>query len=108
MAEWLQYTIVVCAGLLTVLNLVNTISQLVNKTKQPTTNLENRVVEIERKISRYDEMFGRDKARLDSFDGGMKVMIKALLAIMKHDLDGNNTDALKQASAELQEYMVNR
>lgn len=108
MTEWWQYTLAICAGALTILNLVNVITSMVSKTKQPTNDLDTRVSAIEHKLMRYDEMFGRDKARLDQFDEGMKVIIKSLLAIMKHDLDGNNTDALKLASAELQEYMLNR
>lgn len=108
MTEWWQYTLAICAGALTILNLVNVITSMVAKTKQPTDNLENRVQAIETKMSRYDEMFGRDKARLDQFEEGMRVIIKSLLAIMKHDLDGNNTEALKVASAELQEYMLSR
>ena len=90
--------------------------QRVVKTKEPTTNLEERVNLLEKKVDfeiktsfeRYDAMFGRDKARLDSNEEGIKVILKALLAMMKHEIDGNNTNELKKASDDLQEYMLKR
>lgn len=116
MSEWLEITLAICGGLITLMTLWNLIEQRVSKTKEPTNNLEERVNLLERKMDfeikavfeRYDTMFGRDKARLDSNEEGIKVILRGLLAMMKHEIDGNNTDALKKASDELQEYMLRR
>jgi len=108
MSEWWQITLAIIGGALVLINFYNAIVQLVKTSKTPTDNLESRVDEIERRMSRYDEMFGRDKARLDSFDESNRIILKSLLAIIKHDLDGNNTDALKLAQEDLQNYMLNK
>lgn len=108
MTEWWQITLAIIGGALVLINFYNAIVQLVKTSKTPTDNLESRVDEIERRMSRYDDMFGRDKARLDSFDDSNRIILKSLLAIIKHDLDGNNTDALKQAQEDLQNYMLNK
>lgn len=108
MSEWWQITLAIIGGALVLINFYNAIVQLVKTSKTPTDNLETRVDEIERRMSRYDEMFGRDKARLDSFDESNKIILKSLLAIIKHDIDGNNIDALKQAQEDLQNYMLNK
>lgn len=116
MSEWLQITLAIMGGLITVMTLWNMIEQRVNKTKEPTSNLDERVSILEKKLEfevkavfeHYDSMFGRDKARLDSNEEGIKVILRGLLAMMKHEIDGNNTDALKKASDELQEYMLKR
>ena len=108
MSEWWQITLAIIGGALVLINFYNAIVQLVKTSKTPTDNLETRVDEIERRMSRYDEMFGRDKARLDSFDESNRIILKSLLAIIKHDLDGNNTEALKQAQDDLQNYMLNK
>ncbi len=108
MNEWWQITLAICGGALVLINFGNALVNMVKSVKSPTTSLETRVDEIERKMSRYDEMFGRDKARLDSFDESNRIILKSLLAIIKHDLDGNNTEALKQAQDDLQNYMLNK
>ena len=116
MSNWLEITLAIMGGLITLMTLWNLIEQRVVKTKEPTTNLEERVNLLEKKVDfeiktsfeRYDAMFGRDKARLDSNEEGIKVILKALLAMMKHEIDGNNTNELKKASDDLQEYMLKR
>lgn len=116
MSEWLEITLAICGGLITLMTLWNLIEQRVSKTKEPTNNLEERVNMLERKIDfeikavfeRYDTMFGRDKARLDSNEEGIKVILRGLLAMMKHEIDGNHTEELKKASDDLQEYMLRR
>ena len=116
MSEWLQITLAIMGGLITIMTLWNLIEQRVNKTKEPTTNLEDRVTALERKydfelkavFERYESMLGRDKARLDSNEEGIKVILRGLIAIMKHEIDGNNTEALEKASEDLQEYMLKR
>lgn len=116
MSEWLEITLAICGGLITVMTLWNLIEARVSKTKEPTNNLEERVNMLERKVEfeiktsfdRYDTMFGRDKARLDSNEEGIKVILKGLLAMMKHEIDGNHTEELKKASDDLQEYMLKR
>ena len=108
MTEWWQITLAICGGALVLINFGNAVVNLFKSAKSPTTTLENRVTEIERKMSRYDDMFGRDKARLDSFDDSNRIILKSLLAIIKHDLDGNNVEALKQAQDDLQNYMLSK
>ena len=108
MTEWWQITLAICGGALVLINFGNAVVNLFKSAKSPTATLENRVTEIERKMSRYDDMFGRDKARLDSFDESNRIILKSLLAIIKHDLDGNNVEALKQAQDDLQNYMLSK
>lgn len=116
MSEWLEITLAICGGLITLMTLWNLIEQRVSKTKEPTNNLEERVNLLERKMDfeiksvfeRYDSMFNKDKVRLDSNEEGIKVILKGLLAMMKHEIDGNHTDELKKASEDLQDYIVSR
>ena len=47
MSEWLQITLAIMGGLITLMTLWNLIEQRVNKTKEPTSNLEERVTTLE-------------------------------------------------------------
>jgi hypothetical protein len=116
MSDWLEITLAICGGLITLMTLWNLIEQRVSKTKEPTNNLEERVNLLERKMDfeikavfeRYDSMFNKDKARLDSNEEGIRIILKGLLAMMKHEIDGNHTEELQKASDDLQDYIVSR
>lgn len=116
MSEWMQYTLVICGGIITILTLWNMIEQRIKTTKQPTSNLEERVGLIERKLefeikatfAEYDARFGRDKTKIEMIEQGNRVTQKALLALLKHSIDGNNIDALKKAEGDLSEFLIER
>ena len=114
MSEWMQYTLVICGGIITVLTVWNMIEQRVNKTRQPTNNLEERVSLLEKKLEfeikatfvEYDARFGRDKTKIESIEEGNKVTQQAILALLNHAIDGNNEEEMKDARKALNKYLV--
>lgn len=116
MSEWMQYTLVICGGIITILTLWNMIEQRVKSTRQPTNNLEERVSLLEKKLefeikatfAEYDARFGRDKQKIEAIEEGNKVTMQALRALLKHSIDGNNIEGLEKAEEKLSEYLVNR
>lgn len=116
MTEWWQVTLAIIGGALVLINFYNAIVQLVKSSKTPTTNLEERVTLIERKLefeikatfAEYDARFGRDKTKIEMIEQGNRVTQKALLALLKHSIDGNNIEALKKAEGDLSEFLIER
>lgn len=116
MSEWLSITLAICGGALVLINFGNAIVNLVKSAKSPTTNLEERVTLIEKKLEfeikavfvEYDARFGRDKAKIESIEEGNKVVQKSILALLEHSIDGNNTEGLKKAKNELSQYLIDR
>lgn len=116
MKEWMQYTLVICGGFITLLTLWNMIEQRIKSTKMPTTNLEERVSLLEKKLEfevkqmfvEYDARFGRDKTRIDSIEEGNRVTMRAIRALLEHSIDGNNIDGLKKSKDELNTYLENK
>ena len=93
---------VIAAGVLTSYNLIDKIVTASKKAKEPTEELEKRVADLERKImENYDK-------RITDIEKGNKVTQKAILALLEHSIDGNNTDGLKKAKDELSQYLVDR
>ena len=100
--EWWETTVVIAAGALTIYNLIDKIVTASKKAKEPTEELEKRVADLERKIlENYDK-------RITDIEKGNKVTQKAILALLEHSIDGNNTDGLKKAKDELSQYLVDR
>lgn len=116
MSEWMQYTLVICGGIITILTLWNMVEQRIKSTKMPTDNLEERVSLLEKKLefeikatfAEYDARFGRDKQKIEAIEEGNKVTIQALRALLKHSIDGNNIEGLEKAEEKISEYLVNR
>lgn len=116
MSEWMQYTLVICGGIITILTLWNMVEQRIKSTKQPTNNLEERVSLIEKKLEfeikatfvEYDARFGRDKQKIESIEEGNRVTQQALLALLNHAIDGNNVDEMNDARKELNKYFIRK
>ena len=100
--NWWETTVVIAAGVLTIYNLIDKIVTASKKAKEPTEEQEKREADLERKIlENYDK-------RITDIEKGNKVTQKAILALLEHSIDGNNTDGLKRAKDELSQYLVDR
>lgn len=116
MKDWVEITLAICGGIIVLMNLWNLVEQRVKTTKMPTTNLEERVSLLEKKLefeikatfAEYDARFGRDKQKIEAIEEGNKVTMQALRALLKHSIDGNNIEGLEKAEEKLSEYLVNR
>ena len=116
MKEWVEITLVICGGLITIMTLWNMVEQRIKSTKMPTDNLEERVSLIEKKLDfeikatfvEYDARFGRDKQKIEAIEDGNRVTQQALLALLNHAIDGNNVDEMNDARKELNKYFIRK
>ena len=79
--------------------------------KKPTVN---RIDDHERRITRLEECCDEVKGKLASdweFQQDERemnrLMLKSIKQLLKHSIDGNDTDGLKKSEAEIDEYLVN-
>lgn len=109
MSEYFETTIVLGAGVLTLFNLVDKIINASKKAKEPTDELSKRVEKIEQKMeNEYEERFKRDLQRIDKIEEGNRITQKALLALLTHSIDGNNTAEMEKVRTELTEFLINK
>ena len=116
MSEWMQYTLVICGGMITLLTLWNMIEQRVKSNKMPTDNLEERVSLLEKKLEfeikatfvEYDARFGRDKQKIETIEEGNRVTQQAILALLNHAIDGNNEEEMNDARKEINRYLIKK
>jgi len=55
-----------------------------------------------------DQKLDKDNKRIASLEDGNKVICKALIAMLSHEINGNSTEKLKQAMSDLQDYLIER
>lgn len=108
--------VVVVAFVLSVFNLWDKIDARIKSAKEPTKLLEQRIVNLEtitsteykERFKDYDEHFDNDLRRIKAIEEGNRVTQRALLALLRHAIDGNDTDELKKVSKDLNEYLIQR
>jgi hypothetical protein len=62
---------------------------------------ENRIKELERKAN-------RDFEQISSVQEEMKVLLMGTHALLRHAIDGNDTDSLKQAENDIIKFLSNK
>ena len=107
--EWFNVTIVISAGVLTLFNLIDRIIQYANKPKETTDELKRRIETLERKTDEdFKEKFDNYDKELNAIKESTAVIQRGLLALLKHSIDGNNTDGLKESEKELTDYLTGK
>ena len=107
--EWFNTTVVIVAGVLALFNLIDKIVGNINKSKEPTEDLKRRIEMLERRTEEeYKRKFENYDKEIADIKEGNTVTVKALLALLKHSIDGNNTDGLKSSEKEITNYLANK
>jgi hypothetical protein len=91
------------------------IVNIINKAREPEKKQDDRIKALEERadkidgiIEKFREYFDNDDKRLKAIDEGNKITQQGLLALLKHALNGNDTQALKIAEKNLEEYLINK
>ena len=63
---------------------------------------------LEEKMEDHEQKLQRDYRRINDLEDGNRIMMRALMAILSHDISGNSVDKLKASMDEIHNYLVNR
>ena len=55
-----------------------------------------------------DAKLDKDNKRIESLEEGNKVICKALIAMLSHEINGNSKEKLQDALSGLQNYLIER
>lgn len=97
-----------CGAIVAVSAAIGVIVTAVRKARTPETKQNERIETLEHRVDKHDELLGNDKKRLDKIDEGHRVTQRAILALLKHSLDGNDMDSLRKAESDLSDYLINK
>lgn len=79
----------------------------VGKARAPEESQNERIKSLEDWRSKVDERLEAGNDHFAKIDEGNRVTQKALLALMRHAINGNDIDKLKNARDALEEYITN-
>lgn len=98
----------ICGAITCVSGAIAVIVKAVTAVKQPNKTQDQRLDSIEKRLDANDKLFEKDNRRIGTIEEGNRVTQRALLALLSHAINGNNTAELKKAEADLSEYLIRR
>lgn len=114
-AEMISIILGICAAIVTISAAIGVIAKMLDKAKQPETEqnarldtIDRRLDEIDKTITTFREYFTNDDNRFKAIERSNKVTQTALLALLKHSLNGSDIDSLKAAEKSLEEYLIEK
>jgi hypothetical protein len=102
----LNSLLAVCGGISCIAAAVNWIAKAVKAARAPDQKQNERIKALEDKTKEYDTFFAADKKRLVRLEEGNRITQRALLALLSHGIDGNDTQAMREAKKELQDFLI--
>ncbi|WP_407461643.1 hypothetical protein [Methanobrevibacter sp.] len=107
--------IVLAGAIITISTACGVIVNLISKLKEPEKKQDERIGHCEERLNKMDAViekfqgyFSNDDRRFKEIEEGNKITQTALLALLKHSLNGNDTKALREAEKSLEEYLINK
>ena len=107
--------IAIATAIITISTAVCVLINLFSKLKEPEKKQDERISAVETRLDKMDVIiekfqgyFSNDDRRFKEIEEGNKITQTALLALLKHSINGNDTKALKEAEKSLEEYLINK
>ena len=114
-AELVSIILGICAAIVTISAAIGVIAKLIVKARAPEAEqnirldtIDKRLEDIDKTIATFREYFTNDDNRFKAIERSNKVTQTALLALLKHSLNGNDIDSLKEAERSLEEYLIDK
>lgn len=87
---------------------VEKIANIFKAIKKPNDEQNARLDTLEKRVEEVEHRLDDGNDRFTSIAESTRVTQKAILALLAHDIDGNNIDQLKEAKDELQNHLINK
>ena len=93
----------------------NTIMTAVKNRREERKVRESPITQLQERVDRHDELFRKDKDRIDRLEGdvadmgsAIRVLLRQSMAVNDHLISGNDVAKLKEANHEIQEDLTTR
>lgn len=97
-----------CAAVMSIGGAYGVFMSVVKKLKEPLELLKAEMEGMKCRIESLEQDQVNTIDRIEVIEESSRVTHKALLALLKHGIDGNNISALEEASNDIQEYLIKR
>ena len=96
------------AVILLMIGIYNTIMSAIKTHREEKRRREQPVSNLEGTVKEHDDRLKRDHERLNDLEEANRIQMRALMAMLHHEIDGNSTEGLKKSYDEIQQYLIDK
>lgn len=96
------------AVILLLLGIYNTAMSAVKTWREERRRRNQPVSEIETTVQEHDKRLHRDHERLNELEESNRIIMRALMALLSHEINGNSDDKLKASFDEIQKFLIEK
>jgi hypothetical protein len=96
------------AIILLMIGIYNTVMGAIKTAREEKKRKDQPVVSLEEKVDGHEEKLAKDHQRLNALEDSNRIIMRALMAIMSHEINGNDTVKLQSSFEEIQKYLIER
>lgn len=63
---------------------------------------------IAEKVRKHEERLARDHKRLSELETSDRLIMRGVMQLMSHEIDGNHSQQLRETRDEMEQYLINR
>ena len=86
----------------------NTVMSAVKTYRDERKRKNTPVNTLEETVRQHEERLKKDHERLNNLEEANRIQMRALMAMLHHEIDGNSTEGLKQSYDEIQRYLIEK
>lgn len=114
-AQLIALILGVSGAIVTISAALGVVLKILDKVKAPEKeqnerldNCEKRLNDHDEIIERFKEYFDNDDRRFKEIEKSNKITQSALLALLKHSINGDDVTSLKEAERSLEAYLIEK
>lgn len=105
---FVRVLVALAAGIVAIGGAITFIEHVADRAATKQTVIAAQVAEHERQIEKHKEYLDSDNKRLREMEETNKLIMRGVMSIMTHEIDGDHVEQLKQTRDDMQEYLINR
>ena len=86
----------------------NTVMGAVKNYREEKKRKDAPVNTLEGTVKKHDERLAKDHERLNDLENSNRIILRALMAMLSHEINGNSDDKLKDSFDEIQKYLIQK
>lgn len=96
------------AVILLLVGAYNTLMTAVKTRREERKRREQPVSTLEQTVNDHETKLKHDHQRLSDLEESNRILMRAMMALMSHELNGNSNDKLQASYEEIQKYLIEK
>lgn len=105
---FLDVLLAIAAGIVCIGGAVGVIEHVAERVSMKSNRVAKQVDDHERKLEKHAEHLDNDNKRLNDMEQSNKLIMRGVMQLMTHEIDGNHVDQLEKVRDDMNQYLINR